>query len=178
MSELCARLQAPERLIAHLTLVHDVACQITTGLDSLFPSLSINSVIVKMGAAVHDIGKVIHPEELTASGSLHEVAGQPLLMEQGFSDEIACCARSHGRWFTPQLSLEELLVALADTVWKGTRSEPLELKIVDLISRRLNRPKWQVFDGVDCLLDRITKVAESRLAWQASPCPTDRQACA
>jgi len=28
-----------------------------------------------MGAALHDIGKVLHPEELSGPGNAHEIAG-------------------------------------------------------------------------------------------------------
>jgi len=148
VADLCDRLQAPGRLVAHLTLVHDVAFRITSELASLLPALAINSMIVEMGAVVHDIGRGIHPAELTAAGSLHEVAGQSLLIKHGFPDEIARCARTHGRWSDEQLPLEELLVSLADRTRKGARCDFLEMHIIDLTARELKQSQWLIFQIV------------------------------
>jgi hypothetical protein len=36
---------------------------------------------VLFGAATHDIGKIVHVDDLSGSGSQHEAAGQQLLLE-------------------------------------------------------------------------------------------------
>ncbi len=40
--DLCDKLQAPPRLVAHLTLVHDAAIEIVAELRLRFPTLSLN----------------------------------------------------------------------------------------------------------------------------------------
>ena len=72
-------LHAPPRLVAHLRLVHDVARTIISRLDQAWSSLVYDRQAVLMGAATHDIGKIIHPEELTHPGHEHEKAGEALL---------------------------------------------------------------------------------------------------
>src|SRR5579859_5702818 len=83
------KLNAPPRLIAHLTLVHDVARSLTARLDMAWPALVYDHESVWMGAALHDIGKVNHPEELTQPGHAHELAGEALLRERGFPCTLA-----------------------------------------------------------------------------------------
>ncbi|MDC0288030.1 HD domain-containing protein [Rubripirellula sp.] len=172
VADLCARLHAPQRLIAHLTLVHDVACQITRRLNSDFPTLKLNASMVQLGAATHDMGKIVHPEELCAAGTQHELAGPAFLTQHGFPADIARCARTHGRWADEELALEELLVALADHVWKGARCERLETRIVELIAEKTGQQTWEVFQAVDELLNTITSNSEARLSWQATAVPS------
>lgn len=73
--ELLVALNAPARLAAHLRLVHDVAWRLTEMLAAGHRSLAFDHAAVCYGAAVHDIGKVVHVEELTGPGSRHEPAG-------------------------------------------------------------------------------------------------------
>ncbi|MDG4821079.1 phosphohydrolase [Asanoa sp. WMMD1127] len=79
VADLLVALDAPPRLAAHLRAVHDVACQLTTALRARYPALIFDREAVHYGAATHDIGKVIHPEELSGPGSAHEPAGHALL---------------------------------------------------------------------------------------------------
>ena len=128
-------LDAPPRLIAHLQLVHDGAVQLTEGLDESFPNLNYNREEVLIGAATHDIGKIIYPDELTQSGDQHENAGVGLLIQQGFTDDQARFARTHGKWQTTE-QLDDLLVTLADKIWKGARVEALEMNVTEQIARQ------------------------------------------
>jgi len=50
-------------------VVHDVACQLTDLLARRHPALAFDKDAVRYRAASHDIGKVIHVEELTGPGS-------------------------------------------------------------------------------------------------------------
>jgi hypothetical protein len=130
------------RLIAHLTLTHDVAAQLLAGLQTHWPQLTLNRGAVLFGAAIHDIGKTVHPEELRPPGRLHEAAGEQVLLAAGISPALARFCRTHGEW-NAESPLEDLLVALADKVWKGRRDEPLEQALVDRIVLATGDLQWK-----------------------------------
>jgi len=44
---------------------------------------------ILLGAALHDVGKVVHPNEMSAPGHEHEAAGEQLLLERGVEAEVA-----------------------------------------------------------------------------------------
>jgi hypothetical protein len=164
---LVSQLHASPRLIAHLTLVHDVACQLTARLDEVWPGLPYDRNAVQLGAALHDIGKTIHPEELTHPGHAHELAGEALLQAHGFSGSLARLARTHGQWTEdPSSQPEDLLVAIADTWWRGKRDEALEAAITRWIVGATAAAVWQVFAALDNVAADITREADARLAWQ------------
>jgi len=210
---LCRAVDAPPRLIAHLTLVHDVADRLISSLHNAFPNLEMDTDSILFGAATHDIGKAIHREELTAPGKLHELRGVDLLRELGISEHRARFALTHGNWRgnfgspeNPELvnlkpgnlktgnpepenskpgnsktrdlardlkkiTLEDLLVALADNCWKGKRVPDLETEVVNAISRATGKDKdkdaWLVFSILDDILQELAADADQRLAWQA-----------
>lgn len=95
---LLRRMHASPRLIAHLTLVHDVACTLIERLDAAWPTLHYDREAVRIGAVTHDIGKTVHPDEVTHPGYAHEAAGETLLLAQGFPNTLARFARTHGQW--------------------------------------------------------------------------------
>lgn len=163
--QLCHELKAPARLVAHLRLVHDVACQIVVGLEEKFSTLTFDSDAVGFGAAIHDLGKVLHPDELTGPGKRHEDDGPGLLEDYGVPSELARFARTHGTWNEESL-LEDLLVALSDAVWKGQRIEDLEELVVRRIAEQTDQEKWAVFSGLDSLLEEIASEGQARLAWR------------
>lgn len=165
--QLCEKLDAPARLIAHLRLVHDAAVEIVDGLQQKFPTLSVDVEAVLFGAASHDLGKVLHSHELTGPGNNHEADGPALLEVHGVSPELARFARTHGAWSRESLPLADLLVALADCVWKGQRLEALEAQVVSRIAEKTGTEEWEVFDKLDGLLDEIGRRGDERLAWQA-----------
>jgi putative nucleotidyltransferase with HDIG domain len=167
IARLLSALGASPRLVAHLTLVHDVACILVARLDARWPDLAYDREAVRLGAAVHDIGKVEHPEELTQPGHLHEAAGEALLRAHGFSAELARFARTHGQWAgEPRPGLEDLLVALADNWWRGRRDERLEAAVCRQIADQAREPEWPVFLALDDLAAGITRESDRRLAWQ------------
>src|ERR1035438_7171932 len=106
------------------------------------------------GAATHDIGKALFPAELSGSGSLHEERGTEVLKQSGIPDSLARFPRTHGSWKSTDATLEDLLVSLADKIWKGKRQDDLELILVSRISRLLSRPAWEVFVSLDTILDQ------------------------
>ena len=69
VEEICEEVNAPPRLIAHLTLVHDVACSLVEELRRRLPELKLDSESVTFGAAIHDIGKALCRAELLEPGS-------------------------------------------------------------------------------------------------------------
>jgi hypothetical protein len=89
VAELLQRLDCPPRLAAHLRAVHDVACQLADWAGQRRPPLAFDRDAVLFGAATHDIGKTVHPGELSGPGSAHEEAGRQLLLDCGISPELA-----------------------------------------------------------------------------------------
>ncbi|MFJ9517085.1 HD domain-containing protein [Kitasatospora sp. NPDC101801] len=168
VEDLYVELAAPPRLVAHLRLVHDVAVQLLTGFAERWPELTVDAEAVRFGAATHDLGKVRHPEELSTPGSLHEPAGERLLVELGYPPSAARFAGSHGSWTRPGVSTEELLVSLADKVWKNSRITGLEDLVGARIAAATGQQPWEVFLHLDDLLGAIGAGADRRLAHQAA----------
>jgi putative nucleotidyltransferase with HDIG domain len=159
-------------LVAHLTLVHDVSCLLTAQLDATWPALRYDRAAVQIGAALHDIGKTAHPEELVQPGHAHEAAGEVVLREHGFPAALARFARTHRQWadeLTPQP--EDWLVALADTWWRGKREELLEAAVCHWIAEQTQTAQWEVFTALDDIATAITARADARLAWQRQFAP-------
>jgi len=163
------KVSAPPRLVAHLILVHDVACELIRRIKDAFPNLEFESSDVLFGAATHDIGKAVHGEELSAPGSLHELRGYQLLIEQGIGESRARFALTHGSWqCDPNLSLEDILVALADNCWKSKRVPELEALVIKRLTNQSHEPEWQCYSVLDEVLQDLAADADSRLAWQAT----------
>jgi hypothetical protein len=156
---------APSQLIRHLAIVHDVALTIMDHLG-VWPKLQYDREAVRLGAATHDTGKAVHPEELIGPGARHEQIGPVLLVTHGFPPHHARFARTHGQWAEDSsLQLEDLLVALADTIWKGKRDEQLELRIARHIAAVCGEESWQIYMQLDDMLSIIARDADARLAW-------------
>ncbi|MER7008740.1 HD domain-containing protein [Dactylosporangium sp. NPDC000555] len=155
---------APPRLGAHLRAVHDVAVEI---LDRLGDDVGVDREAVLFGAATHDIGKARFPEELPGAGTEHETAGEALLRSLGVEDRLARFAAVHGRWDRADATVEELLVTLADKVWKGRGEAGLEQKVAEVVAAATGEPVWAAFMRLDDELTRIADCADDRLAFQA-----------
>lgn len=166
-AELLAALDAPPRLAAHLRLVHDVARQLIGAFAERFPLVPFDRQAVLFGAAIHDLGKVEHPEELSGPGSAHEEAGYQLLLRFGVPEERARFAVTHAAWHAPGVQLEDLLVSLADKVWKGKRVTDLEELVVDRLADITGQPAWQALLDLDDVLAGLAAGADHRLAFQA-----------
>lgn len=164
---LCQKVNAPPRLIAHLTLVHDVAVKLVEEIKQNFPEYNFDEESVYFGAATHDIGKSLHKKELSEAGNKHELAGEKLLLNHGIKPELARFARTHADWQSEESKFEDLLVALADKCWKGKRVEKLENSIAEIIAAKTEQETWEVFMLLDDILNEIAKDADERLAYQA-----------
>ena len=60
------------------------------------------------------------------------------------------------------------LVALADALWKGHRSEKLEAEAVNLLTARTTQRQWEVFQKLDNIFEAVAANGDDRLTWQRS----------
>ncbi|BAJ29678.1 MULTISPECIES: HD domain-containing protein [Kitasatospora] len=164
---LLAGLAAPPRLVAHLRLVHDVAARLVDWTAGHCPELPVDRAAVLFGAATHDIGKVRHRSELSGPGSAHEPTGRELLLAAGVPPELARFAAGHADW-GPSSPPEDLLVSLADKIWKDRRVPELEDLLVDALARAGGGERWSWFLALDEELTAIGAGAPARLAHQAA----------
>jgi hypothetical protein len=155
--------EAPPRLVAHLRAVHDVAAQLVAWAAKRGQAVDEDAVL--FGAATHDIGKARHPAELSGPGSEHEPAGRDLLLAQGIPPEWAKYAANHATWGA-DTGLDELLVSLADKIWKGKRVSELEDLVVARLTAASGREAWEEFLELDQVLTAIGDGADERLAYQ------------
>ncbi len=158
-------LHAPPRLLAHLALVHEVTYELLDGLAVAWPDLPIDRDAALLGAALHDAGKTVDREELSGSGSKHEDNGPALLLEKGLPERIARFARTHGQWADdPSVTMEDLLVALADQLWIGKRDRDLEDRIIHQLAEFSKQPLWSAFAAFDELELSVLEGAGQRFA--------------
>jgi hypothetical protein len=154
-------LGASPRLIIHVKLVAEASELLIAKLRSLDIGFDIS--FVRLGVAFHDAGKILHPEELQIKGVNHEASGEQLLITNGIDSKLARCCRSHGQWQTMECTLEELLIALADTLWKGKRSQDLENLFVKRLSKQYSMDYWELFMEMDACFEKIAEDGYSRL---------------
>lgn len=160
--KLLHQLQAPQHLITHVTLVSEAAVDLLQYLETL--KLPVDKNFVLIGVALHDIGKIQFQEEMYAAGSRHEQAGQQKLLALGVNPAIARCCVSHGQWESMPCSLEELLIALSDKLWKGKRVQALEDMVIQRIVDILQKDFWDIFPDLDACFEQIAAQGDQRLA--------------
>ncbi|MGC4064861.1 MAG: hypothetical protein QM784_09495 [Polyangiaceae bacterium] len=160
--DLLRQLGAPARLLRHVELVLEAADEVLDKLACL--GVSVRADFVHTGVALHDAGKILHPAELEASGNLHEPDGETLLLRAGVSPELARVCLSRARWDAMEVTLEELLVALSDKLWKGVRVERLEERVIDAVARELALERWDIFIELDSAFECIAAAGVDRLA--------------
>jgi hypothetical protein len=152
---------APARLMRHAELVAEAAEEILLAVAEL---TTVDTRLVRLGARLHDAGKALHPGELDRRGVAHEEDGEGLLLRHGVDPRAARMCWTHARWSTaPDVTLEELLVALADSLWKGKRDAALEQRIIDTLAARAQRGRWDVFTPLDDAFERIAAGGQERL---------------
>ena len=159
--ELLGKLGAPERLVDHAHLVSQAANLILR--EFMVLGVSCDVLVVELGAILHDVGKIRYPQELSEPGSLHEQAGEAILLEHEVQPAIARCCSSHGAWNLPEVSFEERTVALADKLWKGKREADLELSIIDEIAKKLSVLRWDIFERLDTAFEEIASGGAERV---------------
>ncbi|MFD6248616.1 HD domain-containing protein [Streptomyces roseolus] len=156
------------RLAAHLRAVHDVAVDLADWVKERYPDLAVDRDAVLFGAATHDLGKALHPEELSGPGSAHEADGRDLLLEHGFPPGLAKFAATHASWDRADVTIEDLLVSTADKVGKDKRVPDLEDRLVQAPAAATGREPWEEYLALDDLLTRLGADAAHRLAFQAA----------
>ncbi|WP_328862712.1 HD domain-containing protein [Streptomyces sp. NBC_00306] len=167
VAELLRSLEAPPRLAAHLRAVHDVAVELSDWVRDRYPDVAVDRDAVLFGAATHDIGKTLHPEELAGPGSAHEPAGRDLLLDRGFEPALARFAATHASWDDPAVTIEDLLVSTADKVWKDKRVPDLEDRLVRALAEATGREPWEEYLALDDVLSGLGAEAGRRLAFQS-----------
>jgi hypothetical protein len=85
----------------------------------------------------------------------------------GVAPELARFCRTHGQW-DESSPLEDLVVALADTVWKGKRTSQLDDAVTARIAAHTNAEPWSVYLTLDDVLNDVARDADKRLTWQRS----------
>ena len=159
------KLTIPPRLYAHLLLVHDVANKLIEAITGTWDNLKIDENLVLFGAATHDIGKCIHTNELSEEGHKHEPEGKHLLISLGVPEEKAKFTVTHATW-SEKSTIEELVVSLADKVWKGSRIQDLEDLLIAKIFTEIKVEHWEIFSLLDSIIEDITKDSDARLSFQ------------
>jgi hypothetical protein len=142
-------------------LVAEAADLLITKLQQL--RVPFDQTFVHLGVAFHDAGKILHPDELVGKGNNHEADGEKLLISNGINPNLARCCRSHGQWQTMECSLEELLVALADNLWKGKRNTQLEDIVIKRLAIQCKKDYWELFLEMDLCFEIIAIEGDSRL---------------
>ncbi len=160
--ELLVELGAPARLVRHAELVGEAASALLSAFAVL--GVDVDRDLVSAGAILHDVGKVLHGDELSAPGGRHEDAGERLLLERGVAPDLARICRSHSQWATMDPSFEELVVALSDKLWKGVRHPALEARVISEAATRRGPGEWEVFIALDDVFERIAAGGDERLA--------------
>lgn len=155
-------LEAPVRLVTHARLVLEAGDAILASVASV--GVTVDRDLVRAGVVLHDAGKALHPAELDGAGDRHEAEGERVLLARGVEARLARVCRSHAKWKDMECSAEELLVALADKLWKGARVAELEARVVDALAMRAGRDRWEMFVPLDDAFEQVAAGADDRLA--------------
>ncbi len=154
-------LGAPQHLLKHVELVGEAANQILFELRA--NKVEVDEQFILVGLVIHDVGKIAYPSEMTAPGSRHEPRGVEMLLAAGASPEVARVSLSHARWSTMPVTLEELIIALADKLWKGVRISELENMVITECAARSRNDYWQLYVVLDSSFERIADQGPDRL---------------
>ncbi len=63
-----------------------------------------------------------------------------------------------------ECTLEELIIALSDNLWKGKRIESLELQVIDHIAKIMSKDRWDIFSDLDSQFEAIANEGDDRLS--------------
>lgn len=159
--DLIDNLGAPEHLKTHVSLVGEAADLLIETIANL--GIELDFEFIRAGVVIHDIGKIIHINEMIGPGSEHEPEGEKILLEKNISPKLARVCMSHARWEQMECSFEELLIALSDKLWKGKRVGSLELKVVDFAAQYLGKDRWDLFSDLDYKFEEIASGGHERL---------------
>lgn len=164
--ELLKQWDVPPHLLRHVQLVAQVAKQLCEWCEN--DNIEINAQWITIAALFHDVGKILHPEELRQSGSLHEEAGQKWLQQHGINDSLCRICVSHAQWSKMDCTLEELIVALADKLWKGKRVTELEERVIQEIANQHQGEYWTLYTRWDQRFEDVASKGSQRLSMSTS----------
>ncbi|MCG6192299.1 HD domain-containing protein [Leptospira sp. FAT2] len=153
--ELLKSLKASKSIIDHHETVVETAEKLLDQLPTVVKRL-IDRNIVLIGSSLHDCGKITKPLEEVKSGKAHELSGKKLLLSLGVSHKIARFCMIHSLTMET-LYLEELLVGIADNLWKGSRDLSKELCFYHKIAVLLNQKDELLFQKMDDVFERISE---------------------
>ena len=159
---LLQKLGASQRLIRHVELVGEAAAVLLSALAQ--QGVELDEAFVRVGVVLHDAGKSIHQNELSNPGAEHEPTGERLLLDHGVPPNLARVCRSHAQWASLDASLEELVIALADKLWKGVRVPALEELVIARAATAANRDTWDLFISLDAAFEDLAAGGDERLA--------------
>jgi hypothetical protein len=138
---LLRRLDAPPGLTARLRAVHDVAHRLVDLLRRRYPGVRIDREAVLYGAAARDIGRSLRAGELPGLESAHAGFGEA---EEPAAD-----------W--ADVTFEDLLVSLADTVCGTERVPELEQLVVEHLAAASRQEPWETFVTLDDILGELAE---------------------
>ena len=163
ITKMLENLSAPHHLRQHLQIVYTTASELCFLLKQEWPAIEWDEELILFGAGTHDIGKAIIKNELFEKGKEHELVGEKILERFACSKRESRFARTHGNWQEDELQLEDLLVSLADKIWKGKRIEELEEKVGLALANNLNIPYWEIYEKLNHILEKLSMGADQRL---------------
>jgi len=164
--ELLRRLGAPARLLVHVELVAEAGEAIISELMSL--GTEIDQDFIRCGIVLHDVGKTVHLLELSQEGELHGETGRALLLREGIEPRVAEVCLSHSAWREAN-TVEELVIACADKLWKGKRVTDLEELLARRVNDELQLDFWEVFTRLDSCFEAIASCGDERLERSRPP---------
>lgn len=160
--------QVHGQLVRHLEMVHETTGLLLKGIVSFRPFSDEAQNEMLSGAAIHDVGKVFYPDEVTGPGNKHE--GEDvfvkLVQDHGFSPLVAryCSLHSSLKQTVVNGETHLTVVALADIIWNGNRDIDLELKLADLLGHPASR--WETFEKLGNVIDKVALSGRKRLQYQ------------
>lgn len=158
--ELLRRLGAPAQLAVHVELVAEAGEAIISELEGL--GVQIDKDFILCGIVLHDVGKTRHPSELSRAGEMHGETGRDILLREGVDPRLARVCVSHISWREAE-TVEELVIACADKLWKGKRVADLEEMLTRRVNEELRLGHWEVFTRLDDCFERIAGGCDERL---------------
>ena len=86
-----------------------------------------------------------------------------MLLEHGVAPNVARFCWTHAAWTQSEMTLEDLLVAAADKLWRGKREAELEQRLVSTIATASGVPDWEAFSQVDEIFAQVAADGDERL---------------
>ena len=154
-------LDFPVRLIEHHRIVSEVTHALSEALNSI--GLAIDSERAELMASIHDVGKSIVTDELSGVGSVHEELGVGVAESFGLPSSVSKICRSHNSQTTDGMDMEEIIVRLADKLWKGKRDFEFEQQAVSHFADYLGKDSWEVFMEADKIFEEVADSGHQRL---------------